>query len=308
MTKEEIYQEIKRQILIVDYAARLGFTVVRKGKYFSLKEHDSVIIDPYKNCFWRNSKCGNGSSIGRGGSIIDFVLEFTNLSLHEVLKQLSSEILGTTSKTDFVGSKEQKRNYTGGLELPEADSNMHNVYAYLIKTRKIAPEIVQLLVERKQLYQDQMKNCVFVSYDQAELEKPVFACKRGTNTFKPFYGDVPGCDYTQCFYIDQKSEEIFITESVIDALSVMTLRPDVHWNFLALAGVGKIECLSRYLTNAIKTVRIGTDNDLSGKNAALEMKQIIENEKKDIQIIFDFPPEGWKDWNEFLQNKGGIEP
>ena len=77
MDKQEVYRMIKEQVKIVDYASRMGFTVVRRGRYFSLKEHDSVIINPEKNCFWRNSKMGTGRSIGKGGSIIDFVLEFT---------------------------------------------------------------------------------------------------------------------------------------------------------------------------------------------------------------------------------------
>lgn len=46
-----VYQIIKEQIRIIDYAPRLGFTVKRKGKYYSLKEHDSVIIDPEKKLF-----------------------------------------------------------------------------------------------------------------------------------------------------------------------------------------------------------------------------------------------------------------
>mgnify|MGYP003098833260 FL=1 len=89
MDKQEVYRMIKEQVKIVDYASRMGFTVIRKGRYFSLKEHDSVIIDPEKNCFWRNSKLGNGNSIGNGGSIIDFLLEFTDRSLNEVLRELS---------------------------------------------------------------------------------------------------------------------------------------------------------------------------------------------------------------------------
>ena len=61
-----VYQIIKEQIRIIDYAPRLGFTVKRKGKYYSLKEHDSVIIDPEKNCFWRNSVPTIGTAIGKG--------------------------------------------------------------------------------------------------------------------------------------------------------------------------------------------------------------------------------------------------
>lgn len=64
-----------KAVPITDYATRSGFTLVRKGKYFSLKEHDSVIIDVEKNCFWRNSRFSKGYK-GGAGSIIDFAIEF----------------------------------------------------------------------------------------------------------------------------------------------------------------------------------------------------------------------------------------
>lgn len=160
MDKQEVYRMIKEQVKIVDYASRMGFTVIRKGRYFSLKEHDSVIIDPEKNCFWRNSKLGNGNSIGKGGSIIDFLLEFTDRSLHEVLKELSKEIFveDMAKVPSFEKSKKMISRPTGTLELPPQDSHMHNVYAYLIQTRKIKKNIVQLFVDRKMLYQDTHKN------------------------------------------------------------------------------------------------------------------------------------------------------
>ena len=129
MDKQEVYRMIKEQVKIVDYASRMGFTVIRKGRYFSLKEHDSVIIDPEKNCFWRNSKLGNGNSIGKGGSIIDFLLEFTDRSLHEVLKELSKEIFveDMAKVPSFEKSKKMISRPTGTLELPPQDSHMHNV-------------------------------------------------------------------------------------------------------------------------------------------------------------------------------------
>lgn len=304
MTKEEVYREIKQQIKIVEYASRMGFTVVRKGRYYSLKEHDSVIIDPFKNCFWRNSKAGNGSSIGKGGSIIDFVLEFSGKTLHEVLKDLSAEVYGSGLPRFEKKHTQEKKKPAGTLNLPQSDTHMHNVYAYLIKTRKIDPACVQMLVDRKQLYQDTNRNCVFVSYDLQDTEKPVFACRRGTNTYKPFYGDIEGCDYDQCFYIQNHADVLYITESVIDALSVITLRPQETRNYLALAGVGKTASVERYLQEDIKKIYIGTDNDRGGIAAANELEGIIRGRRPDIVIVRDLPPDPYKDWNEYLQ-KGG---
>ena len=67
---------------------------------------------------------------------------------------------------------------------------------------------MQEMVNRRQLYQDTHGNCVFLSYESGEDGKAVFACRRGTNTFKPFYGDVEGCDYSKCFYFDNQAEKL----------------------------------------------------------------------------------------------------
>lgn len=54
---------------------------------------------------------------------------------------------------------------------------MRNIFAYLTKNRCIDPEIVQEMVDRKFLYQDQRHNCVFVSRnsDQGSLYLPACA-------------------------------------------------------------------------------------------------------------------------------------
>lgn len=302
-----VYQIIKDQIRIIDYAPRLGFTVKRKGKYYSLKEHDSVIIDADKNCFWRNSVPSMGTSIGKGGSIIDFLLEFTNMDLHEVLKVLSQEISAPKQLSQLPNFAEKAKKEVRGFQLPEKDQNMHNVFAYLVKTRKITPEIVQEMIHRKQLYQDIHKNCVFIGYDHIQKEKPAFACLRGSNTYKPFYGDVPGCDYKQGIYVDNQADTLYITESMIESLSVMTLLKKrwKQFNYLALAGVGKVDSIYTYLPDPkIQKIYIGTNNDQGGKMACGLLQEIIKKERPDIQIVIDLP-ETENDWNDVLKRKEG---
>ena len=90
---KKIESRIKEEIPIADIAREMGFSVVKKGRYLSLKEHDSVIIDTERNCFWRNSRSGRGSSIGRGGSVIDFVVEFSTLDSKEATRDLAQHYL-----------------------------------------------------------------------------------------------------------------------------------------------------------------------------------------------------------------------
>lgn len=281
----------------------MGFTIVRKGRYLSIKEHDSVRIDPVKNCFWRNSRIGTGNAVGKGGSIIDFFLEFTDLTLHEVLKRLSEEVFSAEGMSNLPNfRKEEKRRST--LCLPKPDEHMHNLYAYLIQTRKIKREIVQAFVDQKLLYQDIHKNCVFVGYDRKNKNVPVFACLRGTNTYKPFYGDVPGCDYEQCFYYSNGADQLYITESVLETMSVMSLldQPD-QFDYLALAGVGKADCVKSYLDHPWKEIWIGTNQDDKGRMASDYLKEYIRTRRPDISIVVDLPEGEGNDWNDILKKR-----
>ncbi|MDE6852900.1 MAG: DUF3991 and toprim domain-containing protein [Lachnospiraceae bacterium] len=299
----DICGAVKDQVDIVSYARDIGYTVIRKGNYYSLKEHDSVMIDPQKNCYWRNSKPGNGSNISMGGSVIDFAMEFQGVSLDEALWVLGNRInFNSSSRSVTPVQKRQNEPESKTPQLPPKGQNMHKVFAYLIKTRGIAAEIVQELVKRKQLYQDNHGNCVFVSYDKKG--QIVFACRRGTNTYVPFYGDVPGSDYSRGFCLDHQADKVYVTESVIDALSVMTLKgKDARqWNYLVLNGVGKWQTICTYLEDKrICSVWIGLDNDDPGAAAGIMLARKVKEIRPGIEVFFDFPPgkEG-KDWNEVL--------
>lgn len=104
-----ICNSIKEEVKITDFAAYLGFTVIKKGKYFSLKEHDSVIIDIRKNCYWQNSMPGKGKSIGHGGSVIDFAINVGNMDLHEAIKALKRYGNITTAKSTYTIQKAVKK-------------------------------------------------------------------------------------------------------------------------------------------------------------------------------------------------------
>ena len=296
MSRQDHYREIKEKIDIRDYAGYLGYTVVRKGRYFSLKEHDSVRIDPDRNCFWRNSRQGRGSSFGKGGSVIDFDMEFAGTDLKEALKRLE-EYAGDMEpgcqgeKTQF----DRKVAPAQGLELPEQVLDMTRVVAYLVNTRNIRIDIVKELVQGKQLYQDSHGNCVFVSYKNGI---PVFACRRGTSPENPFYGDVRGCDYGQCFHISHGAKRLYVTESVIDALSVMTLRENYKdWNYLALAGGGKWNAIRSHM-DGIREIWIGTDQDDMGLETAKKIAAWVTAYAPGTVIVFDLPEK--KDWNQVL--------
>lgn len=294
---------LKRDISILDVATDLGYQVVRKGRYYSLKEHDSVIMDPYKNCFWQNSVPGEKRSIGRGGSIIDFVAIFTGATIKEAIKHLEN----TYTLQDISPSPIQsnKTIMSNELRLPSKAENNKRVFAYLCKTRGIEAEVVEDLVRRKQIYQDIKGNCVFVSYENGVANYGMF---RGTNTYQRFMGDCPGNDYRSGFFIDNGGKHLLIAESVIDGMSLMSMmkmhgRDYKEYDYLILGGVGKLEALEyRMMDKNYTSTIIALDNDEAGRSAGEMIKNRIESMGYSV-LIRDFYPTA-KDWNlELLEKK-----
>lgn len=290
-------EEIKK-ISITEYARQMGFTPVKIGSYYTLKEHDSVRIDPRKNIFFRNST-------GDRGTVIDFVMAFKGVSCGEAIKLLCDEIElpKVYKEQDSVPQKKKE------LILPAKARNMKNVFAYLVKTRCINQKIVQEMVDRDMLYQDERNNCVFVSRN--ENGKSVFATVRGTNTDKKWVGDVSGCDYSHSFFIDNCSRNLIVTESVIDAMSMMDIKEQKgenhqEYNYLSVSGLGKSrEALGYHLGKTLyDIVFLAFDNDDKGREIAKEMKKHMESINQDISVSM-LIPEAAKDWNEELQKEKG---
>lgn len=290
-------------IKIVDYATEIGFSIVRKGKYFSLKEHDSVIIDSDKNCFWQNSKAGNGHSVGRGGSVIDFAVQFTNQSEAEILRDFRNRVQNLSFSMKQHISVKEKEEQKKELVLPKRADNMKRVYAYLLKTRFLGQDIVQDFVNNKMLYEEKNNhNCVFVSFEEGI---PVFASKRGTYTEKRFVGDVENCDYEKGFYINNKSNSLIIAESVIDAMSIMSILKAQGidykaYDYMPLSGATKFEALGyQLLKNPKENILLALDNDQGGRENSDIIKKMIDEMQVSVFVSEHFPSA--KDWNAELQ-------
>lgn len=314
ITQEEnrqLIERLKSDVSIVDYAQKIGLTVKRVGRYYTTKEHDSLRIDPDRNIYFRNSRDRHK------GSIMDFMIEFGNVNnFHEAMIELTSGQYSyhrqpyntetaarklETSKKEFI--------------LPERDDNVKNVYAYLISTRKIDKDIVSNLMRKGYIKQDKRKNCLFIGYDnpRSENKKAVFACLRGTNTKvdKPFKGDVSGNDYSKGFYIDNGSKTMYVSESPIDTLSIMTLlkrsgKNPFEYDYLALAGVCKADAVySKLNTEKLTNLVLCLDGDEAGIAATKEIQETIEKKitsgeypKINIEIIKPIN----KDFNDDLCN------
>lgn len=290
----QIYDRIKREIPITDIAKEMGYTLKKDGRYYTFEEHDSVHINPETNLYIRSSEPGNQ------GSVIDFVQHFGKMEKREAIEMLAARI-GSDPYLGFTVQPVPKE--VTPFVLPEKGQNMRNVYAYLTQSRYIDPDVVQYFVDRKMLYQDSRKNCVFVSYKDDE---PVFACLKGTNTFTPFQGDVPGSDYSQCWYLDNQAERLYVTEAPIDTMSRMSMflkmGKDLQgYDYLAMSSATKYESvIARAKEKHYKEIIVGTDNDKAGKLAFEKIRKDVMGMGLADGVTQDLP-QITKDWNDELK-------
>lgn len=292
-------ERIKNEVSILDYVPLAGFTLKKIGNHglYTTVEHDSLIIDPHKNCYWFNSR-------GDADSVIGFVTKYIyNGDTKMAIKELSEKLNNSDFSSNIAITPEASVEKPKELILPPKNSDMRKVFAYLTKSRFINQEIVQDFVTQHMLYQDLKGNCVFVSYDN---DIPVFGCLRGTNTYKRFLGDLPGCNYQKGFFINGKGSELIVTESVIDAMSIMSILKEKgldykNHSFLSLSGVDKNNALKFHLDHNKKfqSVLLALDNDSAGKKIS---KLIIKEfaDRKDLCITERYPSS--KDWNQEITN------
>lgn len=193
------------------------------------------------------------------------------------------------------------------FRLPEANENMHRVFAYLIKQRFIAPDIISFFAKSHTLYEDkEHHNAVFVGADEDGV--PRQAHKRGTATFgKSFRQTVEGSDTKYSFSHFGKSEKLFVFEAPIDMLSYLTLNSQ-DWqqnSYIAMNGVYENAVLTALKGHSnLSEIVICTDNDVGGIDAADRLKDVLrENNYENISRVLLKN----KDFNEDLKQLNGVD-
>lgn len=302
--EKDVLDYIKQNVSIITVAQAMGFTPVHVGRYYTLKEHDSVMIYPETNSFYRFSN-------GRGGSPIDFLMEFGEYSKKEAIEKLKNEYTNGrfddihTAPREHTAPAPEKKEFI----LPEKVNGKYTrVIAYLTKTRCLDPEIVKQCISDGLIYEDNKHNVVFVGLDDSG--KAVYATRHTTLTDSNFKRDIAGSRQDIGWMVKSKNaEKLYVCEAPIDALSIMTLlkmqgRPLEKASFLATGGTCKDAALySRLRANPqIKEVVLANDNDEAGRKANEKIFKTLQKDFPGIRVKQITPNPG-KDINECLCKK-----
>ena len=293
---------IANSVDLADFLRLRGEKLERAGREYKLiyndgsGSHDSITI---RGSTWFDHK----NQVG-GGAIkfmqYHYGMDFPT-AVQELLEQ-RIEPLSTVPQRK-ASHEEKPREF----KLPEANENMHRVFAYLIKQRFIASNIISFFAKNHTLYEDKKHhNAVFVGVDEDGV--PRQAHKRGTVTFgKSFRQTVEGSDTKYSFSHFSKSNKLFVFEAPIDMLSYLTLNPQEWQNhsYIAMNGVYENAVLTALKGHSnLSEIVICTDNDIGGIDAADRLKDILyENNYKNILRIL---PKN-KDFNEDLKQLNGVD-
>ncbi len=295
-------ERILQNIDLLEYMRYCGYTPYKVGSNcYGLREHSSVRIYPESNTYFHASRDS------RRLNVINFYAWYHGTDNKEAIKRLAEEL---NLKPEY-SYKEPKKPKPPTLEkenipfaLPEKHKGKYSrVYAYLNKERCIDTSIIADFMKNDLLYQDKNGNAAFVGKD--ESGKAVFCFERGTVPAKPYKHIVAGSDFSTAFTICNNASKLFITEAIIDSMSIMTMLKEAgfdykEYDYIATCGTSQA-AVYKHLENHpnIKTVYLAFDKDTAGNRCRAKTGEKLAD-NKDIRLI-DKKPRN-KDWNEDLQN------
>lgn len=303
-----IIENIKQNIDIVELARSLGYTPVKEGSLYTLKEHDSLKLYPNTNSFARFSEQQSNGNY-KGGSVIDLVMELNGLSLQESIELLKKQVVSPTY-TEIKRSAPiaEKHDVVTPFVLPEKVKGQYKrAYAYLTQTRGIEGNIVNEMMKRNHIYQDERNNIVFCGKDKDD--NIVYATKKSTITNSPYRGDVAGSNQKVGVFVNNNAPTLVVNEAFIDSLSYMTLlnlkgKDYNKQNYLALGGISSKPVIHHLKENQnIEKVVLALDNDETGikttQKIVEKINELSEQLDRDIKVDVCVPYE--KDFNEDLK-------
>ena len=264
-----------------DFLRAQGETLVRSGKEYRWKAHDSLTV--YGNKWFRHSQ-------SKGGFPVDFVMEFYGKSFPEAVQMLTGEPGEVQPETDPAHSPAFRlllRNVTNA-----------NILNYLTQERKLSPSLVNFFIAAGDIYEDAAHhNVVFVGRDADG--HPRYASSRGIN--EKFRQDAAGAEKAFGFAHRGTDKQLLVFEAPIDLLSFIELFPK-NWqqhNYLSLGGVSG-KALRQFLSERpdVERVFLCLDADKAGEDACKRLAALLP----DTVSVTRIQP-CMKDWNDVLVHR-----
>ena len=284
MTYTQAQIDRANAVNLEDFLRAQGETLVRSGKEYRWKAHDSLTV------------CGNKwfrHSQSKGGYPVDFVMEFYGKSFPEAVQLLTGETGEAQPEADPAPSP--------AFRLPLRNVTNANILNYLTQERKLSPSLVNFFIAAGDIYEDAAHhNVVFVGRDADG--HPRYASCRGI--YEKFRQDVAGAEKSFGFAHRGTDKQLMVFEAPIDLLSFIELFPK-NWqqhNYLSLGGVSA-KALQQFLSERpdMERVFLCLDADKAGEDACKRLAALLPDSVSVTRI-----QPCMKDWNEVLVHRAEI--
>ena len=284
MTYTQVQIDKANAVDLEKFLRAQGETLVRSGKEYRWKAHDSLTV------------CGNKwfrHSQSKGGFPVDFVMEFYGKSFPEAVQMLTGEPGEVQPEADPAPSP--------AFRLPLRNVTNANILNYLTQERKLSPSLVNFFIAAGDIYEDSSHhNVVFVGRDADG--HPRYASSRGIR--EKFRQDAAGAEKAFGFAHRGTDKQLLVFEAPIDLLSFIELFPK-NWqqhNYLSLGGVSG-KALQQFLSERpdVERVFLCLDADKAGEDACKRLAGLLP----DTVSVTRIQP-CMKDWNEVLVHRAEI--
>ena len=312
-------EKIKKEISIIDLVKNYGVKKLKQlnnSEYLALcpfhDDHNpSLSINEEKgifHCFACNEK----------GDIFNFVEKIENINFSEAKKKIEKIIYGNTNNTEkkveppilnriieyyhqtlldteYAKKYLEKRGFNiekyKKFQLGYADGSI------IYKIRKENKQKFKNLGILNKNGSEIFYNCIiFPIFDDNNHVVSIYGRNVDDNAKIPHLylkGKHKGVFNHEIFKFQK---EIIITESIIDALSLIEIGFE---NVTACYGINGFtdDHLSAFEKNNVKNIIIAYDNDKAGKDASIKLKDKLTKKRFKVKII---TPQNLKDWNNAL--------
>ena len=284
MTYTQVQIDKANAVDLEKFLRAQGETLVRSGKEYRWKAHDSLTV------------CGNKwfrHSQSKGGFPVDFVMEFYGKSFPESVQMLTGEPGEVQPETDPAPSP--------AFRLPLRNVTNANILNYLTQERKLSPSLVNFFIVAGDIYEDAAHhNVVFVGRDADG--HPRYASSRGIR--EKFRQDAAGAEKAFGFAHRGTGKQLLVFEAPIDLLSFIELFPK-NWqqhSYLALGGVSA-KALQQFLSERpdMERVFLCLDADKAGEDACNRLAGLLPGTVSVTRI-----QPCMKDWNDVLVHRAEI--
>ena len=284
MTYTQAQIDRANAVNLEDFLRAQGETLVRSGKEYRWKAHDSLTV------------CGNKwfrHSQSKGGFPVDFVMEFYGKSFPEAVQMLTGEPGEAQPEAGPAPSP--------AFRLPLRNVTNANILNYLTQERKLSPSLVNFFIAAGDIYEDAAHhNVVFVGRDADG--HPRYASSRGIR--EKFRQDAAGAEKAFGFAHRGTDKQLLVFEAPIDLLSFIELFPK-NWqqhNYLSLGGVSG-KALRQFLSERpdVERVFLCLDADKAGEDACKRLAALLP----DTVSVTRIQP-CMKDWNDVLVHRAEI--